>query len=129
MTNVRDALNALGITGWALNGKPKTEAEFLTMFQKVIAADSNNKAIYTSDASEFGVTWQEITDKISALDAAAPMQQLRLERNEKLAETDYLALSDVTMSDEMQTYRQALRDLPPNTSDPANPVWPTKPGG
>ena len=54
---------------------------------------------------------------------------LRRERNQRLAETDYLALSDVTMSDQMQTYRQALRDLPANTSDPANPTWPTKPGG
>ena len=44
-----------------------------------------------------------------------------------LAETDWTANSDVTMSDEMRTYRQALRDLPANTTDPANPVWPTKP--
>jgi len=54
---------------------------------------------------------------------------LRKLRNQKLSETDYLALSDVTMSDEMRIYRQALRDLPANTSDPANPVWPVKPGG
>lgn len=52
---------------------------------------------------------------------------LRSERNRLLAETDYLALPDVTMSDEMRTYRQALRDLPANTSDPASPVWPIKP--
>ena len=54
-------------------------------------------------------------------------QALRSIRNEKLAETDYLALSDVVMSDEMRAYRQALRDLPANTTDPANPVWPVKP--
>jgi|TARA_R100000479_G_scaffold112552_1_gene56819 hypothetical protein len=54
-------------------------------------------------------------------------QNLRATRNEKLAETDYLALSDVVMSDEMRAYRQALRDLPANTTDPANPVWPVKP--
>jgi len=54
-------------------------------------------------------------------------QTLRSTRNEKLAETDYLALSDVVMSDEMRAYRQALRDLPANTTDPANPVWPVKP--
>ena len=52
---------------------------------------------------------------------------LRSERNRLLAETDYLALPDVTMSEEMRTYRQALRDLPANTTAPANPVWPTKP--
>ncbi len=55
--------------------------------------------------------------------------ELRDKRNARLAETDYLALADSTLTDEMQAYRQALRDLPANTVDPANPVWPTKPGG
>ena len=53
--------------------------------------------------------------------------ELRQQRNRLIAETDYLALSDSTLSAEMATYRQALRDLPANTTDPANPVWPTKP--
>lgn len=52
---------------------------------------------------------------------------IRTKRNQLLAETDYFANTDVTMSDEMRTYRQALRDLPANTTDPANPVFPTKP--
>ena len=52
---------------------------------------------------------------------------LRFTRDRLLRETDFYALSDVTMSDEMKAYRQALRDLPANTSDPANPTFPTKP--
>ena len=55
------------------------------------------------------------------------LEILREERNRRLAETDYLALSDVTLSTEMASYRQALRDLPANTTDPANPTWPIKP--
>jgi len=55
------------------------------------------------------------------------LEVLRMNRNQLLAETDFYALSDVTMSDEMKTYRQALRDLPANTSDPSNPTYPTKP--
>ena len=39
------------------------------------------------------------------------MNILRMERNNLRAETDYLALSDQTMTDEMTTYRQALRDI------------------
>jgi len=39
------------------------------------------------------------------------MQELRAERNSKLAETDYLALSDQTLSADMNTYRQNLRDI------------------
>lgn len=52
---------------------------------------------------------------------------VRIERDARLAETDWMALSDVTMSDAWKTYRQALRDLPSNTSDFANPTWPTEP--
>ena len=66
----------------------------------------------------------------AAYDAAASAQalvDLRTKRNQLLAETDYLALVDSTLSTDMRTYRQALRDLPANTSDPANPTWPTKP--
>jgi len=55
-------------------------------------------------------------------------KRLRTKRTELLAETDYLALADATLTDEMRSYRQALRDLPANTVDPANPVWPVKPG-
>ena len=55
---------------------------------------------------------------------------LRSKRNRLLAETDFYALSDVTMSDSMTTYRQDLRDLPAgkDTLDKVhNATWPTKP--
>ena len=55
---------------------------------------------------------------------------LRSRRNGLLAETDFYALSDVTMSDEMKKYRQDLRDLPAgkDTVDKCNnATWPTKP--
>ena len=42
-------------------------------------------------------------------------------RNQKLSETDYLALSDVTMSDAVKTWRQTLRDLPQNNTTEAKP--------
>ena len=55
---------------------------------------------------------------------------LREKRNRLLAETDFYALSDVTMSDAMEAYRQDLRDVPSglDTVDKvANVTWPTKP--
>ena len=55
---------------------------------------------------------------------------LRRKRNRLLSETDFYALSDVTMSEDMQTYRQELRDLPAGltTVDEVNNVtYPTKP--
>tara|TARA_B100001939_G_scaffold255589_1_gene222495 strand:- start:3071 stop:3514 length:444 start_codon:yes stop_codon:yes gene_type:complete len=77
-----------------------------------------------------------------ALTGDDAMNHLRQTRNEKLAETDYLALGDNTLSSEMTTYRQALRDLPSNSANCSitfeedgsdvvvtwnNVTWPTKP--
>ena len=53
--------------------------------------------------------------------------EVRQERNSLIAETDYLALSDNTMTSAMQTYRQALRDIPSQAGFPTNVTWPTKP--
>ena len=69
-------------------------------------------------------------NEIAAWEAAAndrAFARLRADRNAKLAETDWRASSDLTMSDDWKTYRQTLRDLPANTADPANPVWPDEP--
>ena len=54
------------------------------------------------------------------------MVEVRATRDGLLVETDFYALSDVTMSSDMTTYRQALRDLPANV-DLTNIVYPTKP--
>ena len=52
---------------------------------------------------------------------------VRNKRDQLLAETDWMALSDVTMSTEMQSYRQALRDITGQAGFPYNVTWPTKP--
>jgi hypothetical protein len=61
---------------------------------------------------------------------ARALATLRARRNQLLAETDFYGNSDVTMSDDMTTYRQALRDLPNGKDTVAkctNATWPTKP--
>ena len=61
---------------------------------------------------------------------ARALATLRARSNQLLAETDFYGNSDVTMSDDMTTYRQALRDLPAgkDTVDKCNnATWPTKP--
>ena len=61
---------------------------------------------------------------------ARALADLRSKRNRLLAETDFYGNSDVTMSSDMTTYRQALRDLPAgkDTVDKCNnATWPTKP--
>ena len=76
---------------------------------------------------------KEFDDNNTAWDNAAParrMVELRRQRDALLAETDYMALGDVTLSDAWKTYRQALRDITDTTpSDDAlsNITFPTKP--
>jgi len=136
MTSVATALSSLGIQEWVLRGEPKDSAEFGTMFSKVTGADANNSAIESKDPKDWGVTWTQVKAKQDELIAAEPMRLLRIERDRKLAETDFYALGDVTMADNMKTYRQALRDLPGSATpklkdngslDASSFTWPTKP--
>lgn len=55
------------------------------------------------------------------------LKNIRGARNRLLSETDWMANSDVTMSDAWKKYRQELRDLPASNSDPNKIVFPTKP--
>jgi len=136
MATVAEALQELSITEWVLRGEPTKEDEFKEMFRKVTGADANGSAIESEDTSKWGVTWKQVSDKMTAIDAAAPMKELRSQRDAKLAETDWTANSDVTMADNMKTYRQALRDLPAHADGKdatlkdgvlENVKWPQKP--
>jgi len=66
-------------------------------------------------------TTEEIADinsrSISSINSK--LEEVRFQRNVKLQETDYYALQDVTMSNEIKSWRQSLRDLPANHTDEA----------
>ena len=133
MASVAEALQELGITEWVLRGEPTTEDEFNTMFAKVTGSDSNGSAIESSDSADFGTNWTAVKAKMDEIDAAAPMKELRRQRDAKIAESDWMGNSDVTMSSDWETYRQALRDLPDGASPTwdgttlGNVTWPTEP--
>ena len=110
MTDIATALTELGVTEWVLRGEPTSETEFSEMFRKVTGADANGTAI-ENNPSDWGVTWAQVSAKKDELVAAEPMRLLRVERDAKLAETDWWAMSDRTMTDAQTTYRQALRDM------------------
>jgi hypothetical protein len=86
------------------------------------------------------ITWHNGTTPIPIADIQAQfpvvefdmaMEDLRLTRNKLLQDTDHYALSDQTLSDDMRTYRQSLRDITNGltTVEDVNSVtWPTKPG-
>ena len=84
-----------------------------------------------SDTTEDGVTTTKAEHEAAyqaTLDAATA-ERNRKTRDDKLAETDFYALSDVTMPAEMTTYRQALRDITTHANWPnlEDADWPTKP--
>ena len=81
-------------------------------------------------------TESEIDAELARLNTEEPMTQLRYERNKKIAESDWRANSDVTLSDAWKTYRQALRDITSGASpkldsvgrlDMTSVTWPTEP--
>ena len=77
-------------------------------------------------------TLEELTEKWNEYVAAQPLKELRKERDDILAKTDKYALPDwphptPEVRQAWLDYRQALRDLPNVTEDPANPVWPPVP--
>ena len=105
------------------------------------------KALWTLRGKEYsGLEWQdssqtkptetEVNSKISELDNAEAMRLLRIERDIRIAKTDWRASSDLTLSDAWKTYRQALRDLPASATPKLNSnyeldltsvTWPTEP--
>lgn len=100
----------------------------------------NPNAQVTVNADDINqITWLNGTTPISVADIEAQlpivefdmaMEDLRAKRNKLLSDTDYLALSDQTLSAEMNTYRQQLRDLTnglTTVNDVNNVVYPTKP--
>ena len=130
MASVAEALQELGITEWVLRGEPTTEDEFNSMFTKVTGADENGSAIESTDPADFGTTWTAISAKMDEIDAAAPMKELRRQRDAKIAESDWMGNSDVTMSSAWTTYRQDLPDGAEPTWDGTtlgNVTWPTEP--
>ena len=127
MATISDALNALGVTEWVLRGEPENEDQFGVMFRKVTGSTDDGSAIESDNSSDFGVTWTEVANKRSEILAAAPLKELRVERDRRIAETDWYALQDVTMSDDMTAYRQALRDITDSATSLDDVTWPTKP--
>jgi len=91
----------------------------------VVESPGGNLLLWTVDASAKTVTRD--TDVEAAADTALAWEQVRGHRNQLLTDSDWRAMSDLTMSDDWKTYRQALRDLPANTVDPTNITWPEEP--
>jgi len=97
---------------------------------------SDYSGIEWLDKNQTKPTETEVNDKVTALDAAEPARLLRVERDKRIAKTDWRAGSDLTLASAWSTYRQALRDLPASATpkldsdyelDLTSVTWPTEP--
>ena len=83
------------------------------------------------DANDIDITstidMDAVETKVAELLTAQNLIDLRKERNAKLAETDWWAFSDLTMTAEQIAYRQSLREITDTYSSLDDVVWPTKP--
>lgn len=94
-----------------------------------------HEAIYKLDSKVVAIIGDTAYDKdnnvveydLSAITTESNLMELRQERNAKLAETDWWASSDLTMSSAQTTYRQALRDITTSATSLDDVSWPTKP--
>lgn len=127
MILVSDALSALAVENYKLEGNPSNETEFNASFVKFTGSDENGVAIESTDPADFGVTWAEVSAKMTALVTEKPLAELRAERDRRIAETDWWVLPDRTATQAQLDYRQALRDITNTYQSLDDVVWPEKP--
>ena len=128
-------MEALGVAGVVRTPKPipgdfqVVVADGVEQINGVWTEKWAIREMFTEYTDEEGntVTVQAQKDAKIAADNAALATTERAARDELLKATDHFALSDVTMSAEMQAYRQALRDVPQQSEFPNTITWPTKP--
>lgn len=127
----------LGIDPVLASPKPDPSGAYKTVVRNGVEQDANGNWVYAWTENDMfqeytddeGVT-HSVADQQAAYDAqntATLSASERAKRDGLLKETDHFGLSDVTMSAEMTTYRQALRDVPQQAGFPSTITWPTKP--
>ena len=94
---------------------------FTTPTQKLSTVDA-----YVEGGKAYNVKVESTTSDEQTALINQQWANIRFERDRKLKDTDWRASSDLTLSDDWKTYRQALRDVP-TQSDPYNITWPTEP--
>ena len=92
-----------------------------------IEGDGSSAIAYDKDGKKVSLDNDALVKKEAELLKEVKLDMLRIERNNRLIDTDYYGLSDQTMSSNMKTYRQELRDITNKYTSLDDVVWPTKP--
>ena len=122
----------LGIDPVLETPKPEASGAYKVVVRDGVEQDANGNWVQKwveqdmfADTEEATKSEQE-TAYQAELDANAA-EAVRADRDERLAKTDWRAVSDLTLSSEWTTYRQALRDVPAQSGFPHTVTWPTEP--
>ena len=132
-----DTCEFLGIDPVLAAPKPEASAAYKQVGRNGAVEDANGNWVeayaetdmFADTTDEDGVTTTKAEHETAyqaRLDADAAAG-VRTTRDAKLAETDWMGMSDVTMADNMATYRQALRDITAQEGFPHTITWPDKP--
>ena len=119
-------MSILGLTETLLHLQPEGQ-----IWRFSVYGDATDEATFASnvnwtDPTTPPIAWAAVQAAGNVGEDIVSWRELRWKRDELLEETDWwMARGNAT--DDQLAYRQALRDLPENTDDPANPTWPTKP--
>lgn len=97
------------------------------MSNKTVISSGIDNITVVDMSTEEQTAFDSMVSDWNAGEADRNLSALRAERNAKLAETDWWASSDLTMTAEQTAYRQALRDITDTYSSLDDVVWPTKP--
>ena len=128
-------LIGIGITQYKFNDGIVDETTYLEKCQEQVGVTTiGNFAIFGTPTKN----WTTFKTKYDEIMSTFPMSELRIERNKRLAATDWSQSPDVpsTTKDKWLTYRQALRDLPASANptldedgflDHSSITWPTEP--
>ena len=120
MIDVTDAVLALGVENFYINGEPTTETEFLAMFVKVTGVTDDNVAITSTDPSDFGVTWAQVEAKITDLQAeadATEYQRLRKAEYDNLNQYDLMYQDKVNGTNKWGEAIEAIKAKYPNPAE------------
>jgi hypothetical protein len=132
--NVHDAL---GVDPVFTTPQPDTTGDYKVVVRDGAEQDANNNWVQKwverdmfSDTTEDGVTTTKAEHEAAyqAQVDADVAERVRADRDSRLAATDWMGMSDVTMSADWATYRQGLRDVPAQSGFPHTITWPTEPG-
>ena len=132
-----NACESLGIDPVLASPKPNPSGDYKVVVRNGVEQDANGNWVwawtendmfqeYTDDEGTVVTVQAQIDAKVAADNAALEATE-RATRDDLLKATDHYGLSDVTMTEAMATYRQALRDVPQQAGFPSTITWPTKP--